>query len=480
MCKPMIVTLPCLLLLLDYWPLQRLKFSNGDTARNGIRLALEKIPFFSLSAAGCLVTLAAQHAGGAVKNTQEVSLAMRAMGALSAYAQYVYQTFWPDPLCIFYPIPEHLPMVAAIFGALLLIGGSVLAIRTRKNCPWLITGWLWFIGSLVPVIGLIQVGLQAHADRYTYIPSIGLYIALVWSIHHWLMALNSATQPTIKKVGIALATTCLVACIAVTEHQLTYWQDNVKLFAHSLAHTRNNAFAQNNLGVAFAHLGQTREAIVHYREAIQLDAKDARAYYNLGTLQAGEGDLNAAGETLSQALRYSPQNESLLNNLGVVQAQQGKYEEALDHFQKAILYNPAYPKSYLNAAVALQALGKAGPAFTNYTIALRMEPGSIETLRHLAYLLATCPDTSYRQPQQAILLANRAAILSGNFVPECLQTLAVTYAANSQYSNAVAVNEKALTIAKARCATNLVARLESELQAYRAGKNPERDWKRVQ
>ena len=475
MCKPMLVTLPCLLLLLDYWPLQRI--AGPPSHRAGptwVGLSIEKLPFCALSAVACLLTLAAQHAGGAIKDTQQVPLALRGLNALSAYGQYLWQTFWPYPLCIFYPLPEELPLTGALIGALLLGGLTLVAVRTRRLCPWFITGWLWFMWSLVPVVGLVQVGMQAHADRYTYIPSIGLFIGLVWGTQHLLGHWCQG-----KKIAIGLAGASLAGCLVLSQVQLGYWQDGVKLFTHSLAHTRNNGPAQNNLGVALSNVGKPNEAIVHYREAIRLQPNYPQARFNLGVQLANAGQLDEARQQFTQALRYSPRSEMLLNNLGVVLAQQGKCEEALSQFCRAIRWNPSYPKSYLNAGAALQALGQAGAAVTNYTTALRLDPNSLETLRHLAFLLATCPAEPYHQPQVAIQLAQRATQITRNQVADYLDALATAYAAAGQYSNAIEAGEKGLRIAQEHTMPRLTAKLQSDLEAYRAGRNPEHDWKQA-
>ena len=505
MCKPMIVTLPCLLLLLDYWPLQRWQLAPcnpGEKQKSGKQkaeigkgpspavrrpisafcfsrfilhpLLLEKLPFFALSATACLLTLAAQHAGGAIKNLQQVPLILRVLNSLSAYSTYFWQTFWPEPLCIFYPLPETLPLAGAVAGAFLLGGLTLAAGHTRRHCPWFITGWLWFLGTLVPVIGLVQVGMQAHADRYTYIPSIGLFIGLVWGTRYLL---SRWCQD--ERISVALAASSLAGCLILSHVQLGYWRDGVKLFTHSLAHTRNNAPTQNNLGVALANLGKPTEAMSHYREAIRLQPNAADARYNLGIKLTEAGQLDEALQQFTQALQSSPHSEVLLNNLGVVLAQQGKYDEALSHFRQAIRWNPGYPNSYINAGAAFQALGQAGDAFTNYTTALRLSPNSLPTLQRLAFMLAAYPVEPYHQPQVAIELAKRASDITQNQVADYLDTLATAYAAAGQYSNAIAAGEKGLRMAKEHAAERLAAKLKSDLEVYRAGRKPERDWKQA-
>ncbi len=484
MSKPMMVTLPFVLLLLDYWPLARiydLRFRIDESkAGEGveekgvslIRAMVEKVPFLALAAGSCLATLLAQHAGGAVKNTSQVSLVGRMLNCLSTYAVYVRQSIWPHPLCIFYPIPAHHSLIALLLGALLLFGLTLLATVRRHRSPWLFTGWLWFVGSLVPVVGLVQVGLQAHADRYMYIPSIGLFIVLVWGVDQLICGLAGG-----RKIAIGLAGASLAGCVVLSFCQLQYWQDSVTLFTHALAHTENNAFSQSNLGAALGEAGKSLEAIPHFRKAAELEPANPRLQYVLGNALAAAGDLEGAKQAYRGALRMVPHNAMVLNDLGVVLAQQGKSAEALTQFREAIQWNPGYPKSYVNAGIALEALGEPGPAVTNYTIALKMEPGSLLALDHLAYLLATCPVEQYHNPAAAIQLAGRTVEITQNKVPGYLQTLAIAYAAAGQYSNAVVANEKALQISREHAMPELAGRLEKELTAYRAGRSPEWNWK---
>ena len=269
--------------------------------------------------------------------------------------------------------------------------------------------------------------MQAHADRYTYIPSIGLFIGMVWGTRYLLSRWCQG-----GRISVVLAGASLGGCLILSHVQLGYWRDGVKLFTHSLAHTRNNAPAQNNLGVALSNLGKPAEAMIHYREAIRLKPNSADAHYNLGIQLAEAGKLDEALQQFTQALQYSPHSEALLNNLGVVLAQQGKYEEALSHFRQAIRWNPGYPNSYINAGAAFQALGQAGAAFTNYTTALRLYPNSLQTLQHLAFLLAVYPIEPYHQPQVAIELAKGASEITQNQVADYLDTLATAYAAAGQ------------------------------------------------
>ena len=360
MCKPMLVTLPCLLLLLDSWPLKRgTDPFDGDSVRNWAKLLVEKLPFFALSATACVITVAAQKSGDAIRNRADVPIDLRVLNSLSAYGEYLRQALWPNPLCIFYPLPHRLPLVAALVSALFLAAISSLALWRRKESPWLITGWLWFLGSLVPVIGLIQVGSQAHADRYMYIPSIGLFVAVVWTGQRLARPWRHG-----KEIAIGLAATGLMLCLVLTRQQLHHWDSDIDLVTHALAHTENNATVQDLMGVAYARADKSQEAIQHYRESLRLNPDGPPVRLRLGVELAASGQLEEAALQFSQLRRQFPHSKAVLNNLGIVRARQGNYEEGLAVFLEEIRWNPTYPKAYHNAATLLQKMGQAEAAVT--------------------------------------------------------------------------------------------------------------------
>jgi tetratricopeptide (TPR) repeat protein len=365
MSKPMMVTLPFVLLLLDYWPLQQ---------RRPLK---EKWPFFALAAAGCAVTVIAQHAGGAIKSFEQAPFLLRAANVPAAYVTYIYQTFWPTHLCAFYPLPDKAHLLAAIGSGLALAAITALTVRCRREYPWLLVGWFWFLGTLVPVIGLVQVGGQALADRYTYLPSIGLFIMLAWSVNHWLARLPEARL----WVGGA-AFLCLLACVLATERQLPYWRDSLALYGRILENFPDCAGAQNGMGLALSDAGRRDEAIEHYKEALRLEPASVHAHYNLGIELAEAGKLEEAMFQFNEALKLNPRNEQLHNNIGIVLAQQGKFQAALEQFQRAIAINPGYPKPYLNAAMALERLGRTNEARTNYQKAEQLDPALRQSSRN--------------------------------------------------------------------------------------------------
>jgi protein O-mannosyl-transferase len=464
MSKAMVVTLPFVLLLLDYWPLRRWDFASER--RIWLRLLIEKLPFFVLALAGCVVTVIAQHAGGAIKSFEEVPLYLRAVNLPVAYASYIGKTLWPDHLCAYYSLPARLPLWPAIGAGLALAGISGLLIRWRRQYPWLMMGWFWFLGTLVPVIGLVQLGRHAMADRFMYIPSIGLFIMFAWSVNYWLVS-----RPRARTLGGAVVAVCLVCCALATQRQMACWRDSFALFTRILSISKDCWLAQNDLGIALSSAGRREEAIYHFKEALRIDPSMARTHYNLGIELAGAGKLDEAMVQFSEALKLNSHNEQLHNNAGVVLAQLGKMGQALDQFKAAIQLNPQYPKPYLNSARAWETLRIFGGAVTNYAKALQLEPDSTETLDRFALLLATCPDSQWRNPAEAVKLARRANELTRAEVPDYLATLATAYAAAGQYSNAVTTAELARQRAAAHNLGTLAARIDTDLQFYKAGRS---------
>jgi tetratricopeptide (TPR) repeat protein len=504
MSKPMLVSLPFVLLLLDYWPLRRFqlildkpKNAEGEAAPNvdakeeigdslhrlpqfsaglrrflGSTLFWEKLPFFGLAIAASAITLAAQHAAGAVRSVEEVPVALRILNAFSAYGHYLAGSIWPMNLCVFYPLPSRPPVVSGITSAVVLMVLTWWSFRARKRQPWAAVGWLWFLGTLVPVIGFVQVGTQARADRYTYIPFIGLFVMVTWIV-------DSIMKRRWQPAGgpLVLAITALCCCLGLTRHQLAYWHDSVALCRQALAVTQDNAFAHNNLGVALAEEGKSDEATKHYAEAVRIKPNYTQARYNLGTQLAAAGKLEQASIQFTEALKLDPHSEILHNNLGVILAEQGQPDSAIEHFRRAIELNPQYPKPYLNYAIALQKRGEAGSALTNYYRALALDPVWPEALDKLAFLLAACPAPEYHDPPKAVKCAEQANELTHRTVAEYLATLAIAYGAAGQFSNAMVISSLARDQASQKGRQGLSEKLARDLESYSSGHCPDLDWR---
>jgi tetratricopeptide (TPR) repeat protein len=505
MSKPMLVSLPFVLLLLDYWPLRRFQQILDETqeakdvaAPNvdrkeeiavssrgllqlfgrlqrffGSKLFLEKLPFFVLAVAASAITLASQHTAGAMKSVEEVPLALRTLNALSAYGHYLAGSIWPMDLCVFYPLPSKPPVISGIMSAAALVVLTCWSFRARNRQPWAVVGWLWFLGTLVPVIGLVQVGAQARADRYTYIPFIGLFIMMIWIAN----ALLERWQP-LRRGAIGLAITALCCYLGLTRHQLAYWHNSVALCRQAVAVTKDNAFAHNNLGVALAEEGKLNEATEHYAEAVRIKPNYTQARYNLGIQLASAGELEKASVQFTEALKQDPHSEILHNNLGVILAEQEKLDSAIQHFRKAIELNPQYPKPYLNYAMALQKQGEAGAAVTNYYRALALEPAWPEALDRLAFVLAACPTPEYHNPPAAVKLADQANETTRRAEAGYLDTLAMAYCAAGQFSNALATAELAQAQAIRKGSRALCEKLANDIESYRSARCPEIDWRR--
>jgi hypothetical protein len=331
MSKPMLVTLPFLLLLIDFWPLQRAGLGplSGGVDPAWRRLCLEKIPFFALSAASCWVTLRAQSAGGSVSGLESLGLMTRLLSSAQAYALYLVKTVLPLDLCVFYPLSGAAPVVQG-FAALLVLAGITLGVWfQRTRYPWLFMGWLWFLGTLVPVIGLVQVGRQSMADRYTYIPHIGLFVAIVWTLAE---RLSGRVQP---RVAFGTAAAALAACAALTVTQLSHWRDSIALFSHALEVTEDNSFTRNNLGVALSMAGYHEAAIPHYRAAIALEPNLAEAHRNLGFEMNQFGRYRQARYHLERALQFGREHPLIHEQLALALASLGEAPRASEHRQRA-------------------------------------------------------------------------------------------------------------------------------------------------
>jgi tetratricopeptide (TPR) repeat protein len=332
MSKPMAVTLPFVLLLLDFWPLRR--FSRSKIQQ----LLVEKIPFFALTFASCFITMSAQNS--ARWTNTALSLDFRLANALMSYVRYVAKMFWPTDLAIIYPYPHYWPIAGVITVTVLLAALSVVFVLLAKRFPYLPIGWFWFLGVLVPTIGLVQVGVQSIADRYTYLPSIGLLIVIVWGLSELLNSLPHKTKIAAMFGGAALA-----GCLAVTSIQLRYWRDSVSLFAHAVDVTKDNYAAYDCLGTALDILGKTDEAGACFIRCVQIEPDYPRGQFNLGMALLEKNRPDEASNHLAIAVQLAPLNPVMQFDFGVFLAQHGKPDEAAEHFQAALTIKPEFPEA---------------------------------------------------------------------------------------------------------------------------------------
>jgi tetratricopeptide (TPR) repeat protein len=477
MSKPMVVTLPFVLLLLDYWPLGRtpwaeparsvlkLPVNSGRRSTWGL-LVKEKIPLFALSAASSVITYHAQRSLGAVTSIGSTSLATRIGNALLSYVRYLGKTVWPTNLTFLYPLDTGLSLAAAVVAALGLIGITALVIGRARREPWLATGWFWYLGTLVPVIGLVQVGVAVSmADRYSYVPLVGLFIMLCWSVPDRLLD----NRP--KKAAVTVATGVVLAwCAVLCRVQVNYWKDTETLFRHALAVTKRNWIAHNNLGLYLWHTGRTREAIEQYEQALRLRPSYVEAHHNLGLALSREGRLREAVQQFEQVVRLKPDSAEAHRRLGLALRQAGKLEAAIAQFELALWMKPDSPETHNDLGNALLQAGKRRDAIEQYGQALDLDPGLPDAQNNLAWLLATVGPADGGDPVRAVSLARRACELTDNRIAEYLDTLGVAYAATGQFTNAVGAAGKAIELGRAAGQTGLVNEIEARLDLYRRGR----------
>ncbi len=464
MSKPMLVTLPFVMLLLDYWPLKRVA-SDPRWVSKVMRLALEKWPFFLLAAVSCVVTflVQSQRSGDAVASLELVPLHYRFCNALASYGIYLLKLVWPVGLAVFYPLPDRLTwilMVATVSGVVLVIISSFVW-RMGRAQAYLPVGWLWFLATLVPVIGLVQVGGAALADRYTYIPSIGVFLAVTFGV------CELADRFQVPQKAIATAGALILAiCLILTENQLRYWHDSETLFAHALAVTKNNHVAHVNLGVALEQKGELNEALAEYRAAEQLAPELYHIHNNLGNLLDNLGHPNEALTEYRWAVLLNPGRPSLHNGEGVVLAELGRFDEALRQFKEAARLDPAYPWAHFEIGRLRLKQGRDAEAVDEFRAALRMDPNNFQILAYTAHVLAADENPQIRDGKTALVLAVKAKVLTGGAQPYVLDALGMACAETGDFTNALAVTQNALELATAAKMKKLEP-LQQRLELYK-------------
>jgi protein O-mannosyl-transferase len=434
MSKPMLVTLPFVLLLLDYWPLGRFQARRAGGRGQLSQLIAEKIPLIVLSAVSSIVTFLAQR--GAIGWTEQLPVSARISNAIVTYLVYIWQMLWPAKLAVFYPhLENRLPMWTITLAVIVLVGITIAAFLLRKRAPYMIVGWFWYLGMLVPVIGLVQVGWQGHADRYTYLPQIGLYIAVTWTMT------DLSASWRFQRIVLTASAALLVAALSWRAWvQTSYWRDSETLFTHALAVTSNNDVALNNLGIIFLDKGQLDEAISKLQAAIDLRPENGPAHDNLAKALLQKGRLAEAMVHYRKFLEIEPGNVEARNTLGTALIQQGRVSEAIAQWQEA----------------------------------LALQPDNGNAASNLAWVFATCPDNSIRDGPRAVDLAQKAMRLSGSKIPMVFRVLAAAYAENGRFSDAIETAERGADLANRTSNPALASELESNIALYQSGR-PFRD-----
>lgn len=396
MAKPMLVTLPLVLLLLDYWPLGRFKKLNAGPrffyARNSLLyLTYEKTPLFLLAAASCIITFFAQKAGGAVGSLNMLPFNTRIANALVSYVDYIFKMFWPFNLGVFYPHPKLLPLWQVVGAVFFIVAISLLAVQNLKTRPHLFVGWFWYLITLIPVIGLVQVGRQAMADRYTYIPLIGLFIVVVWEggrcAIKWCPNIwaEKNQQTTCDNVILAITSVSILAFFSVvTWFQVQYWRDSTKLYEHTLDVAGSSYVIHYNLANTYFHQKKYEKAIDHFKKALEIDSQSQDAMNNLGLAFSRSNRLDEAMNYFSHAIRLDPKFFAPHNNMGNLLVTQGKLDQAIDHYLDALEIDPKNPDVHNNLGLALIRQGKIDDAIFHFQKALEIYPEFPSAKRNLA------------------------------------------------------------------------------------------------
>lgn len=429
--KAMLVTLPFLLFLLDYWPLQRIlpaqNSSKADAVPDLRRLVLEKLPFLAFAVADCIITYLTESHEGAVPSRAIVPFESSMLNIPIAYLTYLEKSFWPSNLCVLYVFPEKLPVTSAVISLVLLITGTVAAWHWRWKFRWLIVGWLWFLGMLVPVIGIVQLGIQTWTDHYAYEPTIGIFLI----VGCFLYEIWGAWRP-LRACLILAPAGFLCVCAILARQQIYCWRDGVALFSQAIAVNPNNAAAQALLGASFNGKGEYSNAVEHFAIAVRLRPQEYDWQLNFGLALVKAGQFTEALAPLETVLKQRPNDVGLRNTFGVALMETGKPHEAENQFDQAIALRPDYPDSYFNLGKVLMKEEQLKPAITNFVTALRVSPNW----------------------------------------PQAMERLAAAYAADGDSTNAVSAANRALAMAKADSQPRLANEISMELEKYQSRRSP--------
>jgi protein O-mannosyl-transferase len=465
MSKSMVVTLPFVLLLLDYWPLRRLEFGP----RFSWRLILEKIPFLLFAFSASAVTFMVQNRSGVVASLSAVPMGVRLANVPVAYVRYLAKIFWPSGLAVFYG-REHWN-VYQVAGAVFLLGLITLyVLRQIRAQPCLAVGWFWFLGLLVPIIGLVQQGRQSLADRFTYLPSVGITIMLAWGLGDFV-----ARRPLMLKTTAALAALAVAVCAVLTPRQIVYWKSAISLFARAADISDQDYQTCFNVGRAAMEQRNFPRAARCFERALKVAGNGAPKPFlaqvknDLGCALLEQGQVPNAITNFEGALVLQPAFPQAFFNMGRAFLTNQQPDVAVDCFQRALAMDPSVAEIHYKLAFALVQLGRPAQAITEYSQALKLRPNMDEAANNLAWLLATCSDRSLRDGARAVALARQASEHSHDQNPVILGTLAAAYAQAGNFSEAAATAQRARELALAQTNRALAGVLESQRQRYQSG-----------
>lgn len=496
--KPMLVTAPCVLLLLDYWPLGRVgRLAAPRAAEAGWRrLVAEKLPLLALSAVVGTVTVWVQQP--ALASLERIGLSARLANAAVSYLVYLRQFVWPTGLSAFYPHAIEGWTPGAVAAVLVLLAVSAAVARWRAARPYLAVGWFWYLGMLVPVIGIVQVGAQAHADRFTYLPQIGLAIAVAWTLDDL-----TKSSPGRRALWSGVLTCVLLALAVASWRQTGTWRDGVALFTRVVQCTTRNAVAHNNLGIALGTAGREAEALEQFRLATEIDPRYATAAANYGDALRQAGQFERAEAELARAFQLDPNNLDAANNRASVLIQLGRHREAeeqlealrqraptfaplwvnrgliyfregdlpraIEAYERALTHDPASAAAQANLALARYQQGDVPAALAAFRASLGLRPDHVETLRSAAWIAATDPRADRHAAAEALAWAERAVELTGGAEPLLWDVWAAALANAGRFPEAVALAERALQQAASQGQPELAATIQAHLHRYRAG-----------
>jgi tetratricopeptide (TPR) repeat protein len=464
--KPMLVSTPFVLLLLDFWPLERWQGANRAPAatsdcrfpsRSWKSLLIEKLPLFVLTAASCAVTLAAQRS--AIHTLEQRSFATRAANAVVAYVAYLAKMVWPTGLAAIYPLPKDPPSAWQVSAAAsVLLGITAVCFALRRKRPYLLFGWLWYVGTLVPVIGLVQVGSQSMADRYTYLTQIGLCVSIAWA------GADIAGVAPSWRGFLAAASALIIAALTICAWQQTsYWRDGESLWTHTLACTAENPLAENNLALVLSRHGRAEDAAAHYTEALRIKPDFAEAHNNFGLLLADRGQGDAAIKQFSEALDLKPSCAEAHFNLGRIWADRGKTENAIAEYRQALSIKPDYVEAFVNLGNNLADRGQAAEAIAALRKALEIWPGCADAHYNLANTLA-----GRGEPDEAIAHYRKAVEIKPDYL-EAQFNLAVILDGRGKLDEALPHYQRALGLAVARNDTERAEWLRAKIKLIQPG-----------
>ncbi|MGA2070259.1 MAG: tetratricopeptide repeat protein [Sedimentisphaerales bacterium] len=484
--KPMLIMLPFVLLLLDYWPLERIRRQRTEDRRQRaedssqklsvLRLIAEKVPFFALAVIWSVITFLAQRGSGSVSGISKLPLIYRIANSFLSYARYIGKMFWPHNLSAFYPLDiVSVPIWRIALCVLLVLVITIFVVRFGRKQRYLPVGWFWFAVTLIPVIGIVQSGAQGYADRYTYIPYIGLFIVIAWGLPELL------SKWRYRKIGLSIAAAVVLTALGIVAFKQTgYWKNSYILFTHSIEVTQNNFIAYSCLGKNFYDHGEIALAIEQYKKALKITPHDWKILDNLGGVLANNGNFEEAKEYLRQAIKIKPDFANPYNSMGFIMRKQNNNRQAIEYLYTAIKLKPDLAGAYSNLGLAMQTEGNYDEAIKNLSRAVQLQPDEIKprndlanalilsgrindaveqlrgtikmrpdsaaSLNSLALLIANHPEIKGRDLNEGIRLARRACELTDNHDAIYLKTLAVVYSSAGRFSDAGDIAEAALNI----------------------------------